>query len=66
MREPSPDMCICGGIAWFEADPDAETAVDCADACWKAMIDEAATGAYATRSDGAANFDAALAEGEKG
>lgn len=38
-REPTPDMRIAGGIAWAEALKTAETYVDCADACWKAMWD---------------------------
>lgn len=38
-REPTPDMRIAGGIAWAEASKTAETFVDCADACWKAMWD---------------------------
>lgn len=38
-REPTPDMRIVGGIAWYEAAKTAETFVDCADACWKAMWD---------------------------
>lgn len=36
-REPTPSMRIAGGIAWAKALPTAETYVDCADACWKAM-----------------------------
>lgn len=38
-REPTPNMRIAGGIAWTEASKTAETLVDCADACWKAMWD---------------------------
>jgi len=38
-REPTPDMRIAGGIAWAEASATAETYVDNADACWKAMYD---------------------------
>lgn len=38
-REPTPAMRIAGGIAWTEAFKIAETFVDCADACWKAMWD---------------------------
>ena len=41
MREPTPEMRINGGIAWVNALPDSETYVDTADACWKAMINEA-------------------------
>lgn len=41
IREPTPQMRVDGGIAWVEALPDSETYVDTADACWKAMIDEA-------------------------
>jgi hypothetical protein len=37
VRDPTPDMRIAGGIAWAEAA--AETYVDNADACFKAMID---------------------------
>jgi hypothetical protein len=40
MREPTPDMRVDGGIAWALADEEAETYVDNADACWKAMIDK--------------------------
>lgn len=36
--EPTPDMRIAGGIAWSDALPDAETYVDTADACYKAML----------------------------
>jgi hypothetical protein len=44
LRKPTPDMRIQGGIAWSEALPTAETYVDTADACWKAMIDAALKG----------------------
>jgi hypothetical protein len=36
--EPTPDMRIKGGIAWSEAMDTAETYVDTADACYKAML----------------------------
>lgn len=39
-REPTPSMCIAGGIAWAKVErPNPSTIVDCADACWKAMWD---------------------------
>lgn len=34
-------MRIAGGIAWSDALPTAETYVDTADACFRAMIDAA-------------------------
>ena len=36
--EPTPEMRIAGGIAWSEAEATAETYVDTADACYKAML----------------------------
>lgn len=36
--EATPEMLIQGGIAWSEALPSAETYVDTANACYKAMI----------------------------
>jgi hypothetical protein len=36
--EPTPDMRIAGGIAWSKATANAETYVDNADACYKAML----------------------------
>ena len=40
IREPSPDMCVKGGIAIYDEKPNAYTAVDEAAACHRAMIDE--------------------------
>lgn len=51
-REPTADMRIAGGIAWAEALPNAETYVDTADACWKAMFDAAPRASSAVCRDG--------------
>lgn len=40
LKEPTPDMRIAGGIALASAMQTAETLVDPADACWKAMFDQ--------------------------
>lgn len=39
LKNPTPDMCIAGGIAIAEAMKTAETHVDNAHACWNAMLD---------------------------
>lgn len=39
LRNPTPDMCIAGGIAIAESMKTAETHVDNAHECWNAMLD---------------------------
>lgn len=38
LRNPTPDMCIAGGIAIAESMKTAETQIDNANECWRRMI----------------------------
>lgn len=38
IRNPTPEMCIAGGIAIAESEKTAETQVDNANECWRRMV----------------------------